>query len=460
MVRTARLSCCLSATLLVCLCTTAFGQRRIQFPSAAIPTNTAPNVAPGAGYGATSGAYSTAPATLPQYGSGSRYIPPASQSYGSGDAGNVGVPNYGAAQPLNYAAQPPNYGATQPGTYNYNQNIAPSYDPTIAPSYGPGVAPGPEATFQGGIQPMPTWDPYGAPGSPGATIFPNDPTLPPVNGYATTTIATMQRFLQQVGFEFLWMPGTGEKEFGINDVDLFATFALPFCQNPQTPFLITPGVAVHYWNGPDSDGGGGWIPAGNAGNDVPPRVYDAYLNVAWNPQFSSVVGAELDATVGVFSDFERVVDDSLRYFGSGLAVISFSPSFQVKAGVAYLGRQNVKLLPAGGIVWTPNPDVRLDIVFPYPKLSMRLPGYSTTEWWVYLRGEYGGGTWSLRQVSPEIIRLDYNDMRCALGLDFQTVRELKGLFEVGIAFERELFVTKTDRFTLDPTVFLRAGLAY
>ncbi len=319
-----------------------------------------------------------------------------------------------------------------------------------------GPAPGPTATFEGTIQPPPpTWDPYATPGGPPPTVFPQDPTLPGPPGTTPSPLTTMQRLLQEIRFDYVWMPGSASKEFGINDVELSATFAIPFLRNPQTPLLITPGFAVHYWKGP-----GGWTGPGALPDDIPPRVYDAYLNTAWNPQLTQTIGGELAFRIGVYSDFEKVVDESVRFQGYGLGVVSLSPSWQVKAGVVYLDRQRIKILPAGGLVWTPNSDVRFDMLFPNPKLAMRLPGYSSCQWWLYLRGEYGGGSWTLREVSPDIVEMDYNDIRAAVGLDFETIRGLNGLFEVGLAFERELFVTKSDKFNLNPTVFIGASLAF
>jgi hypothetical protein len=272
--------------------------------------------------------------------------------------------------------------------------------------------------------------------------------MPAFPGGPSGTITTMKRFLQEVRLDYVWMPGSASREFGINDVDLSATFAIPFLHNPKTPLLITPGFAVHYWSGP----------SGLLVN-LPPRVYDAYLGAAWNPQLSPVFSGELGCRVGIYSDFQRVTSDSLRYQGYGLGALALSPSFTVKAGVVYLDRQNVKLLPAGGIVWTPSPDIRFEILFPNPKLAMRLPAYSSCEWWGYVRGEYGGGSWTIKDngtSSP----MDYNDMRAAVGVEFATVRRLHGLFETGVAFERELYGNRNAQFDLNSTVFVRAGLAY
>lgn len=405
----------------------AVGQR-FEFPSQ-LPTNTAQVTTPGTTYGGTSGApAATAPGTSP-------------------------APAYNATPAPSYTPGPaPSYGA----------GAAPSLQGTT-PSYGPGFTPGPGATFQGGIQPAPGWDPYATPGTPPATVFPNDPTVP-YGGQQPNTITTVTRFLQEMRMDYVWIPGTASNELGLDEVDLTAEFAIPFLRNPQTPLLVTPGFTFNFWNGPVSPNPG---PPPFVHGELPARSYDAYLNAAWNPQLSRIVSGELAFRVGVYSDFANVNHESLRYQGYGYGLVALSPSFQLKAGVIYLDRFRYKLFPAGGIVWTPNDDVRFEILFPNPKLAIRLPGYSTTEWWFYARGEYGGGSWTV-DTDPlfggGVTRVDYNDMRFALGLDFKTVRGLNGLAEVGITFERELFYPDISpapfTFHPDPTVFVRGGLAY
>ena len=387
----------------------------MQFPTA-IPTNVAaPSTTAGPSSGTVSG---------PGGGTAPTYSPGTAPTYSPGAA-----PTY------------------SPGTTpSYSPQVAPTYTPP--PSYGTGVAPGPTATFQGDIQPAPTWDPYGVPGSQQPTLLPQDPCLPAGQAYPAGTLATMQRFLQQVHLDYVWMPGSGREELGIHSADLGATFAIPFFYNQQTPLLVTPGFAVHFWNGPEE-----------APVHVPPRLYDAYLDAAWNPQVTPLFGGELGARIGVYSDFRYFDSDSLRYQGHGLAVLSFSPSFQVKAGVIYLDRAHIKLLPAGGIVWTPNSDVRFEILFPNPKIAKRLTTYRNTDWWLYARGEYGGGSWTVR-VGNDAIPFDYNDLRCGVGLEFDRLTGCNGLFEVGVAFERKLYAFGDDIFSPNPTVYVRGALAY
>ena len=287
-------------------------------------------------------------------------------------------------------------------------------------------------------------------------------------------MATMQKFLQHIDLNYDWFAGNGGNELGINDVNLSATFAFPLFFNSQTPLLVTPGFAAHYWAGPVSVLPK--LPATQpAPADMPPQTFDAYLDAAWNPKITDYFGGELEGRIGVYSDFYSVTSDSLRFTGKGLAVIKLSPHMTLKAGVWYINRVNIKLLPAGGLVWTPNPDIYFDILFPNPKVAKRLTTWGNTEWWLYGRGEYGGGVWTIRR-NPDIYNglppynypamshdlVDYDDIRIAAGLEFKTLRHLNGYFEVGLSCDRQLNYESglPSAFYPNNTVFIGAGLSY
>jgi hypothetical protein len=323
-------------------------------------------------------------------------------------------------------------------------------------------------------QPPPTWDPYAPPGNTPGTLLPQDPYLQCGPGLS---MATMQKFLQHIDLNYDWFAGHGANELGINDLSLSGTFAFPLFFNAQTPLLVTPGFAVHYWEGPVSV-----LPPAiqPAPADMPPQTFDAYLDLAWNPKTADgAFGGELSLRIGVYSDYYSVTSDSLRITGKGLAVIRLSEHMTLKAGVWYLDRVKVKLLPAGGLVWTPNPNVYFDILFPNPKAAMRLTNWGNTEWWLYARGEYGGGVWTIRRdpdpgyydgnpanprnypsMSHDLV--DYDDIRIALGLDFKTIRHLNGYFEVGLSCDRQLNYESglPSSYYPNTTVFIGAGLSY
>lgn len=331
-----------------------------------------------------------------------------------------------------------------------------------APAYS--GAPG--ATFDGGPQPAGSgWDPYGDPAALPPTISPyggHDPQYAapgacPYGGYGQPlpdgTRAPRTRLLHEIRIEDTWLARFSDDGFGVNSTNMFASFAMPFLYNPS-PLVITPGFTYHSWDGPDST-----LFLGSP--DLPARAYDAYLDTAWRPQVTSWFGADLGVRVGVYSDFNSVTSDSIRIQGRGLAVITFSPQFQIAAGVWYLDRLRVKLLPAGGIIWTPNPDTRLDIVFPNPKLAQRLTTVGNTDIWGYLAGEYGGGKWTIERASGMNDTIDYNDIRVMLGLEWINFSGLRGNFEVGYVFDREIvYRSGTPDVKPSDTLMLRLGLSY
>ncbi len=317
---------------------------------------------------------------------------------------------------------------------------------------------GPAATLEGSIgPPPPNWDPYAAPGQQAPSLLPNTPAFGEFAHDAPPT--TGRRFLDNIAVNYMWMLGNGGDELGINHVELSTTLAFPFLWNAQCPLLVTPGFGTWWWNGP-------FTPF-----DMPPRTYDAYLDFAWNPRVTQWLGGELDFRVGVYSDFNKVSTLAIRPEGKGMAVLTLNQSFQFKFGVWYLNRNRVKIMPAGGIVWTPNSDVRFEILFPNPKLAQRLTTWGTTEWWWYVRGEYGGGAWEITRdpvMGGFVDRVDYNDIEVTLGLEFKALSGLTGYFEAGLAFNRELFYVSRDNWPGDTNGFfrpntafmLRAGIAY
>jgi len=334
----------------------------------------------------------------------------------------------------------------------------PSSTPPVEPVPGPTPEGGPPvATFNHTIQPPPpSWDPYATPGTQPSTLVPQDPYFPGgVSGPPGSTVGQMQRLIDELRLDYVWMPGDAARELGVNDMETSATVAIPFLYNSENPLLVTPGFAIHAFNGPEG--------FGPATADMPGQVFDAYLQGAWNPTVTDWFSGELSFRIGVYSDFtDKITGQSIRYTGKGLAVLAFSPSFTVKAGVWYLDRVRIKMLPAGGIVWEPNSDWRFDVLFPNPKIARRLSNYGNTQWWMYARGEYGGGSWEVTRAFGPQDQVDYNDLRVALGFEFINENSISGLFEVGYAFERELFYRRPmpEQFDLTSTVFVRGGLTY
>lgn len=307
------------------------------------------------------------------------------------------------------------------------------------------------------IPTLPAFDPYAGPVSnapPPAPVFPAM-TPPPAGVMRGDGIfIPMPRFLDQVRFEGEWLERNGNGGLGITSMNLNASFAFPLLVR-QPAFYVTPGFAVHYWDGPSSG-------AFQGSPDLPPRTYDAYLDTSWHPVLNPWLSADLGVRVGVYSDFNVVNHNSIRLPSRGIGIITLSPAWQVAAGVVYLDRFGVKILPAGGLIWTPNPDVRWEMVFPRPKIAQRVFTFRNTDFWLYGTGEYGGGAWTIRRANGAADEFDYNDYRVLLGIETRGTRRLRMWFEAGYAWNRgvQYYRTDTPGFSPHDTVMLRGGLIY
>ena len=179
------------------------------------------------------------------------------------------------------------------------------------------------------------------------------------------------------------------------------------------------------------------------GPDLPPQLYDAYLDFAWYPHCNEWLGGELGFRTGVCSDFDNVNSDSIRFLGRGrgqrcdLAQHGHRASAPCTS-IAWTSR----FCRSAGVYYRPTPEWDMYLVFPNPKVRKFLAAVGNTKWYGYAAGEYGGGSWTVaRQTTDD--RIDYNDIRVIGGLEWETQTQIRGHVEVGYVFDREIvFVSR------------------
>jgi hypothetical protein len=254
--------------------------------------------------------------------------------------------------------------------------------------------------------------------------------------------------LQRVILTETWLAGGDDPAaMGVNDIELKTVLALPVgCL--ATPLILTPGFGAHYFDGPVI-------------TDVPAHTYEAYLDIRWMRQLSPCVGIDVAVTPGWYSDFEQSSDEALRIGARGTATIAVSPTLQIVLGAVYLDRDDVPVLPLGGIIWAPNPDLRLELVAPRPRIARRLWGGCDVSHWLYVAGEFGGGAWAIERVGGAEDVLNYRDYRAILGWERTSVCGWSGRVEAGYVFGREIeYQSGGPTFDVDDTCMLRAELSY
>jgi hypothetical protein len=284
--------------------------------------------------------------------------------------------------------------------------------------------------------------------------------------------------------------GDGPADMGINETELGTTINFPNFLWSGQPIHVSPVFALSWWDGPESPPLPGGFPTDPplipnpglpppdfirpaSGFGLPPRVYSTYLDFAWQPALTPQFSLDLNVSVGVFSDFQGVTSDSLRLQGTALGVLALTPTVTLTGGIMYLDRVDIEYLPAGGILWVPNPQTRWDLFFPRPKISRYLTTIGNTDLWGYLMGEYGGGSWTIGEQAIDR-RMDINDYRVGAGLEWNHQFGLRSFIEVAYVFERELVFAEANRqfifngvnnvypavHSLDETFMIRGGLVY
>ncbi len=334
---------------------------------------------------------------------------------------NIGYPTLPPLDPYAVPNQSSLYPASsQPisGTYRGSSSLQPGYG---SPSYNSSAYPTTGRIYSGNFE----------------NFFPE-------------TYDAVRRFRDSTSAEFTFLPGGNKSDsFGLSQLDLRMQLSVP-CRfiptNSSQPgfLMITPGGQLAWWDGPSGP------------PDMSPNGFGAYLDFGVQPQFNDIFGVNAWFRFGVFSDFKKVGSESLRYQGGIEGVVNLSRDMQLVVGFRYLDRARVKMLPTGGIIWTPRDDWRLRLTFPDPKISKRLWQTDRAVWWGYIRAEYGGDAWSISGLG----KTDYNDIRFGLGLEFETIAHVGGYFEFGGSFKRELYSQHTKWADPPSVIYLKTGFVF
>jgi Domain of unknown function (DUF6268) len=404
------------------------------------------------------------PSTAQSYPSSNPYTVPSADPYSVPGTTPPPPPTFGTPSPYTVTPPPassqpipaaPSYASPSPYAVPQAPTVSPppSFDPYASGNpMGPPPASVPYTSSPAVMAPPPTDFPQ----QPGA-LYPNGlpyswqpgtPAFPGEESYWTKT----QRFLQELSAEYTYLYGkpSNPNDLQLNRLELSSSFAVPMFYNVETPLLITPGFAFNWFNGPPPP------------QDLPSQIYDAYLDFAYYPRWSPWLGAELGFRTGVYSDFNHVTTDSVRFLGRGLASISLTPTLDILFGAVYLDRLKIKILPAGGVYWRPTPEWDAYLVFPNPKVRKHWFDWGNSNIFWYVAGEYGGGSWTIQQQAASA-QIDYNDIRTYGGLEFDTQTKIRGYFEVGYVFDREVLYKETvppGTFNPNDTFMLRAGIDF
>ena len=327
---------------------------------------------------------------------------------------------------------------------------SPLTDEPLLPLLPPGIPPAlPPGQIQPGVQQPPP------PATIGELLFGDNRRTP--DDYRSGAF-------QKLSFTNTYLPRMGGDGFGVYGIELTSVWGLP-CPTKDAPLVITPGIGTQWLDGP-------------AGLDIPAQLHEVYTEFRWLPKLGDSFRADIALQPGFYSDWDGSSDRAIRIMGHGAGVYDWTPTFQIVLGAAYLDRPDIELLPIAGFIWKPDPGVEYHLVFPTPKISWCidseprsdvpnltsngcLPPANSSQFWFYIAGELGGGTWAIRHTDGTSDLMSYSDIRAFLGLENRTIVGLGSQVEVGYVFHRYIRLTSTDtNFDLGDTLMVRAALNY
>jgi len=203
--------------------------------------------------------------------------------------------------------------------------------------------------------------------------------------------------------------------------------------------------------------------------DLPEDLYETSLGLSWMRRindrwmFQSLLGAAFA------TDGDNESGDAWQFRGGIFALYRPNPRWTWTFGALALGRNDIPVVPAIGLVFQPRESVRWDLTFPRPRLNLLLADDGLRQRWAYLGMGLNGGTWAYQRIGGIDDQITYRDWQVVLGWE-STPRRTPGIpfvigqklgAEVGYAFGRR-FEFERGPAEIEPgeTVFLRATASF
>ncbi len=211
---------------------------------------------------------------------------------------------------------------------------------------------------------------------------------------------------------------------------------------------LSPQFGVHFL-------GSGGLP------DVPEHLYDLSVEVTAGMPLGDdwiLMGA---VSPSVFTDFSANPGDTFRMPMRLLAFYKWTDALTVAGGVIYLDRKDVSFLPAVGLSYKPSDEFHMELWFPRPKVSWRYLKRPNLERWIYVVGEFGGGSWGVERDDGSADVFTYRDYRAMVGIEQRQEGGFNWYTEAGLIFNRsyELDRANFER-DLDNTAALQFGVRF
>lgn len=179
---------------------------------------------------------------------------------------------------------------------------------------------------------------------------------------------------------------------------------------------------------------------------LPANLFEYSIGLSWLRPINERWMARFMLGVALATDNMNTTSDGWQFRGGAFAVYEPSEQWQWVFGAIAIGRNDLPVVPAVGVIWKPGPDLKIDLTFPKPKISVLLAENGPRQQWGYIGMGLGGGTWAYERSDRTDDQPTYGDWRVVAGWEslptpiagerFTLGRKLG--VEIGYVFSRDL----------------------
>lgn len=278
-----------------------------------------------------------------------------------------------------------------------------------------------------------------------------------------------ESLFQGAGADLVYVPDRKEEAAGYYEAGASATLGIPMPAN-KSVLLISPMFTWTRMSLPDAA----------------KTLFEEKVNLyapGFRSQFLIPVGNMFMFDFGVSaqwtSDFKYTGDHNLLLAGYGSVVFKMDEVTRLVCGLGYYDAGRYKIMPFGGILWRASECLYLEIMFPKPRISWKLPqsmqnSNDKASYWLYLTGEYNARRWTIFQdfsLPTDLVKAEYrlvsDDIRILAGLEKKSNDCINWAIEGGLIFNRHLDITSRqsginyqERFRPDPAGIVQMKFRY
>jgi hypothetical protein len=275
--------------------------------------------------------------------------------------------------------------------------------------------------------------------------------LPQDAEFSADTLKKLMR--PNLTFASEWQSETNDMGLAFHDAGIsFPTY--PWFGPP--PPLINLGFAFTDIDAPPAAG-------------LPHELYETELGLAWMRRINDRWMMRYMASVSFATDGNNHSSDAWRFRGGVFALYRHNPHWTWTFGAIALGRNDLPVVPALGVIHQPNPAIRFDLIMPRPRLSFLLADRGARQQWGYIGAALHGATWGVQRGDGVDDQLTYGDFRVVLGwestptpeqgMPFTRGRKLGA--EIGYVFSRDFEWEDDDvKIPLDDALMMRATFSF